>query len=186
MRAITKNILAAGSMLLGLQAAVQASPILLLTNGALTGAEGIEYNGRQYDVTFSDIRPTAGNLAFNTFAGAYGAADALDRLVFQGLYDMFPSVTNGCTSSISCLVVTAYDISWIGVTGTAFSNTATQYLDPIIPYLVVGNAANQAAVTYAHWSVHEVRQAVPEPSTLLLTGGGLGLLMLGRRRGGKA
>ena len=185
MRAITNKILVAASMLLGLQAAVQASPILTVINGALMGAEGIDYNGHQYDVTFSDIRPTVGSLAFNTLAGAYGASDALDRLIFQGTYDMSPGTTNGCTSSLKCLVVTAYDIGFVGINGVAFTNTATQYIDPILPYLVLGQSANQPTITYAHWSPHQVRQAVPEPSTLLLTGGGMALMLMRRRRNGK-
>jgi hypothetical protein len=183
-RPLTKTILITGSFLLGLHATVQASPILLVTNGSLLGAQGVEFDGRRYDVSFSDARPTTGNLVFHDLAAAWGATDALDRLVFQDGYDTLPGRTNGCSNPVKCLVVTAFDVNQVFATGVAFTNTATRYLDPIIPYAVLGNAANSAIVTYAHWVLQEERLAVPEPSTLWLAGAGLAALLGRRKRSG--
>lgn len=188
MRNIFRNILLAGGLLLGMQTAAHAGPILVVTNGILMGAQGVQFDGHTYDVSFSDARPTTGNLGFFNFDDSYAAADALDRLVFQGLYDTSPGRTNGCSNPLSCLVVTAYDFSFLGVHGVGFTNTSTRYVDPIIPYIVVGNAANGAGVTYAHWSLQEERQAVPEPSSLLLAGIGVAAMLAPRlrRRGAAA
>lgn len=188
MPSTTRTILAAASLLLGVHAAAQAGPILLVTNGILMGAQGIELGGLQYDVAFSDTRPQAANFLFDTYGESYDATAALRQQVFQGVYDTSPGKTNGCTNLLSCAIVTGYHINWLGgVDGAALTNTPTRYIDPITPYTVLGNlAATLSTVTYAHWSVHEVRQAVPEPSTLLLTGLGLAALALRRKRAGAA
>lgn len=181
MRTILKNIFITGGLLLGLQTAAQAGPLLVVSNGILMGAQGVEYDGHQYNVSFSDSRPTTGNMAFSSFTQSWGAAESLYN-VFQGVYDTNPARTNGCSNSISCLVVTAYDVSWLGVTGVGYTNTISSYIDPVVPFLVVGNAANQSGVTYAHWSRQPERQVVPEPSTLLLSGLGLAALAVHRKR----
>lgn len=182
MHTITKKFLAAGSMLLGLQAAAQAGPILVVTNGILTGAQGVELNGRQYDVAFSDVRPVADTLAFDSLSAALEASSALDQLVFGGVYDTNPGRTNGCSNPLLCFVVTAFDVSSAHVTGAAFTNTTSPYIDLLLPYAVIGNAAKYSITTYAHWSVQDAgRQSVPEPSTLLLTGAGLAAFLLRRK-----
>jgi hypothetical protein len=169
-------------MLLGLQGAAQAGPILLVTNGILTGAQGVELEGQQYDVSFSDTRPVAGNLAFDSLSATFEAASALDRLVFQGMYDANPGLTNGCSNPLLCFVVTAFEVNSVFANGAAFTNTASPYADILLPFAVIGDAANSTIMTYAHWSIHEdVRQAVPEPSTLLLTGAGLVAFLLRRK-----
>ena len=182
MSTITKKILAAGSMLLGLQGAAQAGPILVVTNGILMGAQGVELNGLQYNVSFSDNRPVSGNMAFDSLAATFEASSALDRLVFQGVYDTNPGLTNGCTNPLLCFVVTAFEVNSLHANGAAFTNTATSYGDLLLPFALIGDAANSTIMTYAHWSVQEeVRQAVPEPSTLLLTGAGLAAFLLRRQ-----
>nr|WP_229430052.1 PEP-CTERM sorting domain-containing protein [Pseudoduganella umbonata] len=153
------------------------------------GAEGIEIGGRQYDVLFSDARQAESRLVFDSFDDSWAASDALDRLVFQGIYDTSPRRTNGCSNPISCAIVTAFDVGAVSVTGTAFTNTATQYLDLIAPYIGLGNSANSALITYANWSLRlpeEQQQAVPEPSSLLLAGAGLAALLARRRHRSRA
>lgn len=183
MYTLTKKILAAGSMLLGLQAAVHASPILLVDNGILMGAQGVELNGKQYDVAFSDVRPVSDTLVFDSLSETFEASSALDQLVFQGIFDTNPGRTNGCSNSLLCFVVSAFKVDDTYATGAAFTNTTSPYIDLVLPYAVIGNAANFSITTYAHWSVREegARQTVPEPSTLLLTGAGLAAFLLRRR-----
>ncbi|HEX8601689.1 MAG TPA: PEP-CTERM sorting domain-containing protein [Pseudoduganella sp.] len=182
MYTIPKKILAAGSMLLGMQAVVQASPILVVSNGILMGAQGVELNGLQYDVSFSDSRPVAGTLAFDSLDATFEASGALDRLVFQGVHDANPGLTNGCSNPLLCFVVTAFEVNDLHAKGAAFTNTAIPSGDLLLPFALIGNAANSSIMTYAHWSVKdEVRQAVPEPSTLLLTGAGLAAFLLRRK-----
>ncbi|QBE64619.1 PEP-CTERM sorting domain-containing protein [Pseudoduganella lutea] len=181
MRTIVKNILVTGGMLMGLHTAAQAGPLLVVSNGILMGAQGVEYDGHHYNVSFSDIRPTNTTMAFSSFNQSWGASEALYN-VFQDVYDTNPARTNGCSNSLSCLVVTGYSINFLGVTGVGYTNTASSYIDPVIPFLVVGNAANQSGVTYAHWSIQPERQVVPEPSTLLLSGLGLAALAVRRKR----
>ncbi|GGY55093.1 PEP-CTERM sorting domain-containing protein [Pseudoduganella albidiflava] len=185
MRTFVKNILLQGALLLGVQAAAQAAPILLVSNGVLMGAEAVEVNGEQYDVLFSDTRPQASNLLFDSFSESYAASDALDRLVFQGVYDMSPALTNGCGNPLTCSIVTAFDVGRILLSGTAFTNTATRYLDVSAIYATTGNSASSSKITYANWSVHnrlpDQQQAIPEPSTLLLAGAGLAALAWRRK-----
>lgn len=185
MRTNYNKVLGLGALLLGLQATALASPILVVSNGILTGAQGIEFGGGQYDVTFSDVRPDNDDFMFGNYQQTYAASQALDQFVFQGVYDSTPNLTRGCSSWAACFVVTPYAVNWLAVTGAAFSNTESRILDATLAYSVLGNAANQSSVTYAHWSRQEVRQAVPEPSTLLLAGAGLAALAVRRKFRGK-
>ncbi|GGY07936.1 PEP-CTERM sorting domain-containing protein [Massilia dura] len=178
-KSTSKKLLAACGMLLGMQLTAHAGPILLVTNGILTGATGVEYDGQHYDVSFSDTRPVEGNMAFDSLAATFGASSALDRLVFQGMHDANPGLTNGCTNPLLCFVVTAFEVNGVFAKGAAFTNTASPYADLLLPFAVIGDAANSTFMTYAHWSLQEdVRQAVPEPSTLLLTAAGLAAFLL--------
>jgi hypothetical protein len=184
-RAIVKKILLQGALLLGVQAAAHASPILLVSNGILLGAQGVEVGGQQYDVQFSDVRPTAGNLLFDSLDDSWAASTALSNLVFQGVYDTSPGLTNGCSSRSSCSIITAFDVGSLSLFGTAFTNTIWR-VDGVTPYLHLGrgNPANSPLGTYANWSLRlpeEEQQAVPEPSSLLLAGAGLAA-MLARRK----
>jgi hypothetical protein len=183
-RTIVQKTLLQGALLLGVQATAHAGPILLVQNGVLMGAEAIDVGGQQYDVLFSDAIPQDENLVFGSYAESFAASNALNRQVFQGIYDLSPQLTNGCRNPVTCFVVTAFDTDGIFVNGAAFANTASRYLDKTISYNMLVGGSRSTLVTYASWSVHQGRQAVPEPSTLLLAGAGLGALFLRRKARG--
>lgn len=176
-----KTLAAAAALAMTLHTA-SASPILVVSNNTLMGATGLEVGGRQYDVTFGDARPGAAELQFTDATTAWAAAAVLRSAIFQGAYDVHPNMTNGCSSALTCTVVTAYRVRPFGVEGIGLVNTFAQSIDPLVYSTVPGNSAAVPFVTYARWSVHAAAAAVPEPSTLLLAGLGLGALALGRRR----
>ena len=89
--------------------------LLIVNEGELVGATGVNVNGALYDVSFMDGScftlysgcddPT--DFLFSGNAASQAASDALLEQVFIGLYDDEPSLTLGCSFDTRCRVLTA-------------------------------------------------------------------------------
>ena len=192
MKSKTAGFLAAG--LLAGPIAANAVTLHVNANGTLTGASNVDVGGTLYDVqfldgscvdVFTDCDNAAEDFVFTTSESAMSAAQALLDQVFTdsalGLFDFHPELTNGCTETIECGVITPYAMAE-GYAGTVAYNLATiggfaqDFECCAVPEL---SWADFIGLTFAVWSLPTT---VPESGSLALLG--LGLLGLGvvRRR----
>ncbi|WBS01096.1 PEP-CTERM sorting domain-containing protein [Pseudoduganella sp. SL102] len=174
-------------MLLGSHGIVSASPILLIENGLLRGAQGVDVQGVMYNVQFEKIPPPVGALPFTTSDGALRASEALAEQVFLGIFDEAPLQTRGCEAQDACYVLTPYffhdvpDPRWPAIDTVAFINQASPGdADSFWTVTAYPPPQGFSNSTFATWSVAEV-EAVPEPGTLLLVVIGACVLVLQRR-----
>ncbi|NKB58813.1 MAG: PEP-CTERM sorting domain-containing protein [Alphaproteobacteria bacterium] len=182
-------------ILFGLMAAftmmstAHAVPVLIIdSNGQLLGADDVDVDGSLFDVRFVDgtcVDLFGGcnensDFDFPIAASATLAAQALLDQVFldivQGSFDSDPSLTHGCESIDSCLVVIPTGDGGVSQTDTATALNDDLEVGDIVffPSLGVNNdlTAFDTAV-FASFTPSVSSQSVPEPATLILFALGL-------------
>lgn len=170
----------------------QAAPILRIDQGVLIGAIGVEVNHKLYDVTFQDGTCaqihgdcTIQNFAFTTFNLASLASRELTRIFdSNGDFDSLLRNTSGCTSKVSCSIMTAFTATNNIARVYKLLNYSEDFADgigttPFIPALY--NSTDFDDVTWAHWAIQSVN-TIPEPSGLPLVSLSLLALIVTRRR----
>lgn len=182
-----KHAIIAGTLVFATLNVATAAPILnISTDGisTLLGASGVNVGGTFYDVTFADGIIDAGAVtAFTTEAGARAASQALLDQVLTGSYDTFANLTNGCTSTVQCWVITPYSFTQVNLKTILALNYVSESRDVIDPldFNVLGRStADSSVFTIARWAPVA---AIPEPETYAMMLAGLGLLgFVSRRR----
>jgi hypothetical protein len=169
------------------------SATLLVENGELIGATGVQVNGRLYDVEFVDGScidlyggcNSPSDFVFPDRASATLAAQALlDRVLIDGpagAFDGNPRLTRGCEFGPLfnlCVMATPFDVNPERVFTMKAYNWSNGWdgleMNAYEPF----NDFADVYTTWAYWS------AVPEPGTFVLLVCGLaGLGLAGKRRG---
>lgn len=168
-------------------------------DGSLLGAYDVGVNGVLYDVLFVD--GTAEDLfydagtglwdnTFNTMDDATAASNALLNLVFLGVYDSNPGLTNGIDNDFGGIIHTIYN--WRNPTGIPNSYVydsiaaqnhqleANDYLRSLSNTWTTDTTGRSMEV-HAVWSESST-SAVPEPATMILFGTGVAGLLGSRLR----
>ena len=190
----TKNVLSFLTAFLILTASTHvasAMPFYDVQAGKLVSIENIDVNGTAYDVAFrdgvlQDIFNLASPFTFTTGSDANDASLALLLAmadVPEGDFDTNPLLTEGCAGD-NCVIYTPYLFDFGFVSTEWFRNAALEVDDErggadLLPTL---DSTGQAFV-YADWRPHQDAPFIPEPSTMLLVGGGLlGNTLLRRKK----
>lgn len=160
-----------------------AGPILNISGGQLTGAQGVMVGENSYTVQFLEGScisllkgcDEASDGVFSTFSEARAANRALQNTVFinssLGNFDTRPNLTFGCRLSIQCLVYTHYAIG----TGTYVNSSSTDnryMIDDPAPANFESMTSKSRDTAFndrtviAVWTPTPV--SVPEPSTIAL------------------
>jgi hypothetical protein len=166
---------------------------LLVENGELTGATGVQVNGRLYNVTFVDgscIDLYSGcdsplDFVFPDRASATLAAQALlDQVLLDGpagAFDGNPRLTRGCEFGPLfnlCVMATPFDVNPERVFTMKAYNWSTGRDELEMNAYEPFNDFADVYTTWAYWT------PVTEPGTFALLVFGLGGLGLARRRHG--
>lgn len=159
--------------------------LIVGTNDALLGATGVTVGSYIYDVSFIDGSCQSvfsgcneiSDFTFQDLASANQASQALLDQVFLGIYDTNPSLTNGCTASDRCFVVTAYGFNNT-LTHSASARNASGSGDLLVHqnwstghYQSDPSKGSAARVTFAKWSLvglADIPSQIPEPSVWIL------------------
>lgn len=161
---------------------------LNVTDGILMGASGVSVNGELYDVEFKDGLIGNSFNTFTTYQFTLAASQALLNQVFNGIYDSNPNLTNGCTSTIYCDLMTAY--STYSISGEQYHSFYTArnstketgdvgYISSTISTIDISKSSNN---TLAIWTKQATATAVPEPEAYAMMLAGLGLVGFAARR----
>lgn len=165
---------------------------LQISGGQLLGAMDVDVNGILYEVSFER---DSWNQLYNsdctgfTFDNLNDATDAsqalLDQVFLDGLSGFFDSdttLTNGCTLTDLCKVLTPYERLPNHVVTVAAMNHATGSDFPLQTQVTRHSAPGiSGEFTFAMWTATGVA-TVPLPAPALLLIGGLAGLGLMRRR----
>ncbi|QBE61784.1 PEP-CTERM sorting domain-containing protein [Pseudoduganella lutea] len=189
-----------GALALAATAHASAGPILLVTDGILTGAKNVSVQGVLYDVTFLDGKCSTlftgcnavSDFAFATATGAQAASLALLDQVFvngsRGQFDTRPQNTLGCSDNGVCISLVPYGLNQKGTTvwSAGASNAHQQSGDAasLISQNFSMDMASLASYNFAKFelSVAPAQVAVPEPTSIALVLLGIAGMTLARRR----
>jgi hypothetical protein len=173
-------------------AKAHASPILLVDNGVLVGASGVEVtvNGATslYDVAFKGGTCAAlfngcdssADFMFKTDAEALAASQALLDGVFldgaAGSFDSVPETVADCSDSAACMIVTPYDFGFNtpGLADAGFAlNLSGSFEDlSVLATVSPSDDLRPEGFVFAVWSPVPPH-AVPAAPPLALAGAGL-------------
>lgn len=174
---------------------------LVLTDGKLSGARGVDVGGILYDVDFRSgtaldvYGADMSGVFFTTLAEATSATQALSSQVLTGIYDTDPSMTygvpaGGMNGAGFGAFVTAYAFSNLGCAPPScawfyrFLNYADESAD-FMQRIGHGTSFGTAGYLYADWSLASV-SPVPLPGALGFILSGFGAMVAMQRRGRNA
>lgn len=171
-------------------ASALAAPVTVTTGTQLVGFDSIDVDGTLYDVrfiddSFNDLFIDAAGLDFTTEVTANTASQALlSAFDSFSMYDDDPTLTNGCSHSLNCILLTPYLTNSTNVaTSYAYNGNASEpdFVASPWGWNRDSDLLGAVNVVYADWSVGSPR-SVPEPKATVLIGIGLiGLLGFSRR-----
>ena len=173
MRNLFNNLLF--SIFLVASGAANSATSLVVSNGVLIGANGVEVAGLSYDVFFEDgtcgsFHANCSSFVFGSRAAADLASRALGEQVFLGIYDDNPNLTRGCSDPMyqECQILTAFQAD----TSSSFMNRSAIWDDSLGLISNSRDTGGYPGLTYAVWSPSVVISPIPEPETyaLMLTG----------------
>jgi len=202
MKKTVKNI-SVGIFLMG-YSLISNSATLIVNNGTLMGATGVDVNGTLYDVSFLDgtcVELYNGcddnsDFPFTNPANLYDGSlimTAMQALLDQvfvdssvGLFDSQPALMNGCNTPGGCNIATPFSVNSTGGLGVFVAhNWALEYRDVISQGSGGYDTGDTSPIpgyedikVYAVWS--EV-SPVPVPAAIWLFGSGL-LVLIGIAR----
>jgi hypothetical protein len=171
-----------------MSAGAQATVVLQVSGGILTGATGVVVAGNAYSVSFRDGNcaslfggcDASSDFVFNTQAGALDASNALVTQVFfngaAGQFDSNPALTFGCVGNAIgvCAVITPFSLlaDPTRVNGAVAQNGDTEAVDGayFVQPLISGpnsDTSGNLSQVYAVWELTP-GNTVPEPGSLAL------------------
>jgi hypothetical protein len=166
--------------------------VLVIENGVLLGANGVDVNGSNYNVLFAT--GTCANLftgcdeqfdfAFNTAGDALAASIALRDQVFIGAFDTDPTKTVNCTSG-TCYFYTPFGIINNQVQTHYYGNDTRIGSGPLSYNLGLLPDYDLVPIGNRNYAIFSIG-AVPEPATWAFMIFGFGAIGGAMRRQRKA